>query len=195
MPIPSNADRELVVSFVHMSEADVREIMDALRRMVRALRSSHRAAGSLNLTGAQLFVISVLAAADGPLSVGEVAVRTQTDQSTVSVVAARLVNRGLLKRERRADDARRVELSLTPRGRALQKRAPSTVAQQRLMRALHELKPREAAQLASMLHFIVEQMGIGDEPPTMLFDEEKPVSRTRGAARKGRVRTIVTKGV
>ena len=57
--------------------------MDQFRRIVRALRSSHRAAAHLNLTGAQLYVINVIGEANRPLSVNEVAQRTETDQSTV----------------------------------------------------------------------------------------------------------------
>lgn len=76
------------------------EIMDSFRRIVRALRSSHRAAGDLDLTGAQLFVLATLGTAVGPMGVKELAERTRTDQSTVSVVVGRLVDRGLVKRVR-----------------------------------------------------------------------------------------------
>jgi hypothetical protein len=45
------------------------ESMDAFRRIVHALRSSHRAAADLDLTGAQLFVLATLGAAGGPMGV------------------------------------------------------------------------------------------------------------------------------
>ena len=65
----------------------VRHLMDDLRRIVRALRSSHRAAGYLTLTGAQLFVIKVLGEAGRPLSVNELAEATETTQSLFLVRA------------------------------------------------------------------------------------------------------------
>lgn len=145
--------------------------MNHFRRIVRALRSSHRAAGHLNLTGAQLFVINVIGEARGPLSVNEVAKRTGTDQSTVSVVTNRLVERGLLKRERSSADSRRVELSLTASGRALQKKAPVTVAQQRMTTALQELSSQDAAELLRLLEKIVTSMNIGGERAGMMFDD------------------------
>lgn len=148
-----------------------RHIMDQFRRIVRALRSSHRAAGHLNLTGAQLFVVNVIGEAQGPLSVNDVARLTETDQSTVSVVTNRLVERGLLQRERSAADSRRVELSLTAAGRALQKKAPATVAQQRLAAALQALAEGEAADLMRLLDKIVTAMQIGQEPAGMMFDD------------------------
>lgn len=148
-----------------------RHIMDQFRRIVRALRSSHRAAGHLNLTGAQLFVVNVIGEAHGPLGVNDVARLTETDQSTVSVVTNRLVERGLLLRERSAADSRRVELSLTAAGRALQKKAPATVAQQRLAAALQDLAPEETADLMRLLDKIVTAMQIGQEPAGMMFDD------------------------
>ena len=40
---------------------DANASMDSFRRIVQALRSSHRAASDVDLTGAQLFVLSTLA--------------------------------------------------------------------------------------------------------------------------------------
>ena len=150
--------------------------MNHFRRIVQALRSSHRAAGHLSLTGAQLFVINVIGEARGPLGVNEVAQRTGTDQSTVSVVTNRLVERGLLKRERSREDSRRVDLSLTASGRALQRKAPVTVAQQRMTAALQELSLHDAAELLRLLEKVVTSMSIGTERPFMMFDDAAPES-------------------
>lgn len=158
-------------------DAASREIMNHFRRIVRALRSSHRAAGSLNLTGAQLFVINVIGEAGRPLGVNEVAQLTETDPSTVSVVTNRLVERGLLKRERSSDDSRRVELSLTPTGRTLQKKGPATVAQQRMTAALQSLSPDDAAELLRLLTVVVSAMQLSQEPAGMMFDDSAQESR------------------
>lgn len=157
------------------SDGRVDALMDAFRRIVQALRSSHRAAAYLNLTGAQLFVINALHDAHRPLSVRELAARTRTDPSTVSVVVTRLVKRGLVQRDRAADDSRRAELSLTRRGVSLQRKAPTTVAQERLLEALDSLSPRDAAVLQRLLMHIVNTMGVAEGPVEMLFDS--PVAR------------------
>ncbi|HKB79660.1 MAG TPA: MarR family transcriptional regulator [Thermoanaerobaculia bacterium] len=146
-------------------------LMDAFRRIVHALRSSHRAARYLNLTGAQLFVLNALHETGRPLSVGELAGRTRTDPSTVSVVVSRLVKRGLVQRVRAAEDSRRAELTLTRSGRALQRKAPTTVAQEKLAEALEGLSPRDAATLERILAHIVNTMGEAEAPAPMLFDK------------------------
>ncbi len=154
--------------------------MDSVRRIVQALRSSHRAAGAMKLTGAQLFVIASLGDAEGPLSVGELARRTRTDQSTVSVVVSRLVEKGLIKRVTSSQDSRRVDLSLTAKGKALQKRAPVTVPQQRMAEALERLSAREAVALSRLLSSIVAEMGESETPAPMLF-EDPPKKRSKKA--------------
>ena len=161
-----------------------RQIMDQFRRIVQALRSSHRAAGHLKLTGAQLFVLKVIADAGRPLSIGEIAERTQTDQSTVSVVASRLVDRGYISRKQNPDDTRRAELSLTARGRAIQKKAPATVGQQRLSASVDNLSKRDARALLKYLDRIVNDMQIADAEPEMLFEEQPERPAVRRAARK-----------
>jgi len=168
--------------------------MDAFRRIVHALRSSHRAASDLNLTGAQLFVLATLGAAGGPMGVKELAEQTRTDQSTVSVVAGRLVDRGLVERARSAVDTRRVELSLTARGRRLQQKTPTTVAQQKLADALRHLSAADAATLSRILKGIVEMMGETDAPAPMLFDEtaaeQTKTRHRRPATKKARARAV-----
>ena len=171
------------------------ESMDAFRRIVHALRSSHRAASDLDLTGAQLFVLATLGDAGEPMGVKELAERTRTDQSTVSVVAGRLVDRGLIERARSSVDARRVELTLTARGRMLQQKTPTTVPQQKLAQALWHLSASDAGTLSRILKGIVEVMGEADAPAPMLFDENDEEEQTktrhrRSAAKKARTRAV-----
>jgi DNA-binding MarR family transcriptional regulator len=168
--------------------------MDAFRRIVRALRSSHRAAADLDLTGAQLFVLATLGSVGGPMGVRELAEQTRTDQSTVSVVAGRLVDRGLVKRVRSSVDTRRVELSLTARGTMLQQKTPTTVAQQKLADALWHLSASDAGTLSRILEGIVEMMGEADAPAPMLFDEnaeeQAKTRHRRSAEKKARTRAV-----
>ena len=174
------------------------EAMDSFRRIVHALRSSHRAAGDVALTGAQLFVLTTLGVSEGPMSVGEIAAQTRTDQSTVSAVVARLVDRGLIHRARSVEDSRRVELTLTARGKAVLRKTPATVAQSKLADALDQLSRGEAAALSRTLNKIVEAMGETGSPARMLFDESRerssrmPAERGQreSAAKKARTRSV-----
>src|SRR5581483_3712391 len=117
---------------------ETQEILDSFRRIVRVLRESSRAAEQrVGISGAQLFVMSALKK-EPQLSINELAQRTRTHQSTVSVVVSRLVERGLVARSSSAADARRLTLKLTPEGRALLKRAPDA-SQERLVAAIDSL--------------------------------------------------------
>jgi DNA-binding MarR family transcriptional regulator len=155
----------------------VRGIMDNFRRIVQALRTSHRAAEHASLTGAQLFVLSVLDEADGAVSIGEVAREAQTDPSTASVVVGRLVDAGYVRRERASDDSRRAELSLTPRGRTFLRKVRVTAPQRKLAKALQDLRPADARQLGRILDQITREMGLAGEPAPMMFDEDGRAKR------------------
>jgi DNA-binding MarR family transcriptional regulator len=150
-------------------------VLDAIRRLVRSLRlSAERARREAGISGAQLFVLQALAESEDQ-SVSELARRTATDQSSVSVVVARLVRRGLLTRRADPRDRRRHLLSLTARGRALARRTPPS-AQQDLVGAIEALPRPEQAALAELLGRIVSGMG---EVSAELFFEEAPARRRR----------------
>jgi DNA-binding MarR family transcriptional regulator len=157
--------------------------MDALRRIVRGLRVSSRAAErELGLSSAQLFVLQRLAEEPGA-SLGRLAERTLTDPSSVSVVLARLVERGLVRRGTAPDDARRLSLSLTAAGRALVRRAPEP-AQARLAAALERLPSARKQALASDLEAVAEAMGAGAEAPMFFEEEARPRARAAKRARR-----------
>jgi DNA-binding MarR family transcriptional regulator len=146
------------------------EVLDHLRRIVRVLRESSRAAeGLLGVSGAQLFVLRTLASAPA-ISLNDLAARTRTHQSTVSVVVSRLVARRLVRRHQSQTDGRRVELSLSPKGRSLLERAP-LAAQDALIGGIERLPHAQRASLAATLGALVGAMKLDDEAPAMFFEE------------------------
>ena len=170
----------------------MKNVLDALRLIVRDLRLSARdAERAAHITGAQLFVLQQLHDG-GTLSLGELAERTMTDQSSVSVVVKKLVAAKLVARKPSREDARRLELSLTPAGKKLLARCPEPT-QVRLVAALKRLAPNEVEGLTSGLSALVREMGLESEPPPGMFFEEgasRPVAglgaRARNKARSGR---------
>jgi len=150
-------------------DAEVTAVFLPLRRLVHALHvTSRETERRLGVTGAQLFVLTQLRASPS-LSINALAERTMTHQSTVSVVVRRLVRRKLVKKVRADDDARRVELTLTPTGTALLKRAPE-VLQVRLANAIGALTAPDRRALAQGLEQLVSELGVGDAPPAMFFE-------------------------
>jgi DNA-binding MarR family transcriptional regulator len=162
----------------------IRAVMDSLRRIVRGLRLTARdAERSAGISGAQLFVLQSLS--DEPAtSLNDLADRTLTDQSSVSVVVKRLSDRKLVARKPAADDARRVELSLTNAGRRLLTRCPEPT-QAHLVTALRRLEPTELLGLTTGLNALVREMGLEESAARMLFDEEDAAAAR--ARRDGRV--------
>ena len=142
----------------HASAEPVRVVVDSVRRIVRALRESSREAErKVGISGAQLFVLQQLAG--GPAqSVSDLAERTLTHQSSVSVVVQRLVSSGLVARSPSRSDGRRTELRLTSRGRRVLRFAPPLSAPRR-------------AQLASDLLDVVGRMRLVAGAPGMFFEE------------------------
>jgi DNA-binding MarR family transcriptional regulator len=158
---------------------ETRAVLDALRRIVRTLRT--HGASSHGESAAGLFVLQTLADG-GTLSVNEIAARTHTHQSSASVVVKRLVRRKLVRRARSVDDGRRVEMTLAPRGAELLKRAPRA-PQERLVAGLDALAPVERARLAASLAALVRAMGIDGDAPSMFFEEAPRSSAVRRSRR------------
>lgn len=155
-------------------------MLDAVRRIVHALRESSRwAEKHVGLSGAQLFVLQKLAESPA-VSVNELAARTHTHQSSVSTVVSRLVDRGFVRRDRSGVDRRSVHLSLAARGRRLADRAPD-VAQERLIRSIERLPAGRRRLLASTLGELAQAMDAVDQAPAMFFEDR---GRQKGRGRR-----------
>src|SRR5438477_12640746 len=107
------------------SDRSTERSMNAVRSIVRALRINTRAIElRMGISLAQLFVLQQLAERPAD-SLNDLAERTATHQSSVSVVVRRLLERGLVSRTPATTDKRRIEIDLTPAGRSLLVGAPT----------------------------------------------------------------------
>lgn len=153
-------------------------VLAQLRGLVGALTSSARAVERrTGITNAQLFLLLELAA-DGPMGIGELAVRARTQPSTVSIVVSRLQRAGLVTKVRVAEDRRSVMVDVTKKGRAIAKHAPVPPTE-RLLSALRDLSPRDAAALARGLGPLVRSLAPDVQEPPLMFEEGKPRPRRR----------------
>jgi DNA-binding MarR family transcriptional regulator len=140
--------------------------MFALRRFLRALRASDRAVEREHgVSATQLFVLRQLEESPGQ-SLRQLAAHTATGLSAVSELTSRLVEAGLVSRERSPIDARRVELRLTEAGSAVVAKAPQP-AHVRILEALRRLPPQRQGDLAESLEAWLHQAGLGNgsSPP------------------------------
>jgi len=162
------------------TEAEVRIVLDGVRRIVQTLRESSRwAEKRVGMTGAQLFVLQKLDEAPAQ-SLNDLADRTHTHQSSVSTIVARLVERGLVTRTQSPRDRRTIELGLSHSGKRLVARAPGA-AQDRLIHGIRQLSPARRRALASTLTTLARHMNSADGQPLMFFEDNLARRRSRRA--------------
>lgn len=150
---------------------DLSRAMNAVRSIVRALRVNTRSIElKLGISLAQLFVLEQLAEKPAE-SLNELADRTATHQSSVSVVVRRLVERGFVSRSASPTDKRRVHIVLTRAGEEVLRGAPPTV-QHDLIEGMKRLRAEQRATLADLLETWVQSSGIDLAAPPMMFEEE-----------------------
>ena len=128
----------------------ITNIVNSLRVIVKALRASGREAEqTLGISGAQLQMLQELR--DRPAqSINQLAARTYTHQSSVSMVVSKLVENGLVTRSPSRADARKVVISLTSAGKGLLRRSPLT-AHGRIVTALRSMPREQLQELADSL--------------------------------------------
>jgi DNA-binding MarR family transcriptional regulator len=165
----------------HTSTTDIRRILDSFRQIVQILRlSATEAQRNLDLSAAQLFVLHKLGDGHG-ISMNELAARTHTHQSSVSVVVQRLVEKRLVRRQRARADARRVELTITAAGSRKLRSAPEA-AQDQLIRAIERMPRRQPRLLAQLLERLILETGMSTAIPGLFFEDEggNPKRKTNG---------------
>jgi DNA-binding MarR family transcriptional regulator len=144
---------------------------------VQALRRSSLSFEKLTgLTGAQVFVLRQIQSKNG-LSLNELAGLTFMHQSTMSEVVSRLERMGLVVRNKSTEDARRLEIRLSPEGDAVLVSGYST-AQENLIRAIAALPRKTAAHLAEGLDQLIKTAGLSDQPAVLFLDEAEGSTRS-----------------
>lgn len=156
-----------------MSSSDSAAVLVALRRIIRFLRLADREAETTyGLSAAQLFVLSSLAESPAG-SMAELAERTLTDQSSVSIVVSRLESKRLVSRKPSPEDRRRVQLKLTPAGRKIAANGPS-LPQPKIIEAIDAMPAAKRTEMVRALEQLARVMGAGDVEPLMLFEDDEP---------------------
>jgi DNA-binding MarR family transcriptional regulator len=150
---------------------EVRQTLDAFRHIVQALRGG--ASGRrTSVTGARLFALQQIAEHPNA-SINEIAARTFTHQSSVSVVIQRLVDAGLVVKLP-AEDRRQTRLAVTGRGKRALARAPAP-AQGDLVAAVSSLPAADQRTLARLMTTLADAVTRGGKSkhPPMFFEERE----------------------
>lgn len=144
--------------------------MDYIRHIFKALRvSSSQFEKDLGLSAAQIFVMKKLKEEPG-LSINDLALRTTTHQSSVSVVVKKLEEQGLVSRTISKEDSRKVVVSLTPSGLEKLGEIPRTV-QEQMIDTLQNMPPEKTASLAVLMREFVTEAGIVETSAPMFGED------------------------
>jgi len=146
------------------------DVVENARHMARLLKRAgeprpgpgFRRLRELNLGWSHLRALESLAP-DHTLSMKELAEELQLTPPSVTMLARRLVETGLLRRAPHPGDSRVALLALTERGRSLYEQV-SQEHVARMARLLGGLTPDEQQQFLSLLERAVEALRQADEP-------------------------------
>ncbi|MCA9715216.1 MAG: winged helix-turn-helix transcriptional regulator [Myxococcales bacterium] len=143
-------------------DADIaEEVLTSIRQIVRRISEHSKfLTREVGLTVPQLMclkAIGELEELEEEITVNMVSARVQLAPATASRILDRLVRGGLVTRERRSRDRRRVCLSLTPAGLERFQTLP-TPLQERFISRLRALPDHERQQLLAALRKIVSLM-------------------------------------
>lgn len=133
------------------------EVLVALRRVIRAtdLHSRHLIK-TTGLTAPQILLLQAIKKKE-QITIGELATSVSLSQATVTVIVDRLENRGLLTREKSAQDKRKVLVKLTDTGSKVLASAP-TPLQEEFARQFEKLHEWEQSMIISSLQRIAQMM-------------------------------------
>jgi len=119
-------------------------------------RVSKRMESAIGLTGPQRFALLVIGRLPG-VAAGELAKQLHLHPGTLTGIISRLEDAGLVERQWDATDARRMRLTLTPAGRAANRRREGTV-ESAVRDALSGTPPEEQKAAGEFLTRLAESL-------------------------------------
>jgi DNA-binding MarR family transcriptional regulator len=154
------------------------EVLRSIRQIVRRISEhSKQLSRDIGLTVPQLMCLKAIGESEernDEITVAKVGEEVQLSPATVSRIIDRLARAGLVSRERRARDRRRVCLSLTPAGLDRYQNLPIPLQEDFIQRLL-DLPDDERAGLLNALRRIAELMEAHDFDAAPILTPESDV--------------------
>jgi len=131
------------------------DIVLALRRIMRSMDiASRQLIGKYGITTPQLICLQHMLE-QGPMTTGMLAQAVSLSPATVTGILDRMERRGLVTRERRPEDKRRVLVAVTDAGRSAAEAAPSYLAE-RLTQALERLPEGDRGEIQRVILYLAD---------------------------------------
>ncbi len=168
-----NVNAKMTAARRNALQFETQDVLDAIRKIVKSIRQASKSSEKkIGLSAAQLFVLQKIAESDRPLRINDLAEKTLTHQSSVSVVVAKLAKQKLVERLKSKEDARAAEVRLTSKGAEIL-RGRSPLIQERLVTGISRLSAVERRGLVKGLQALLEKSGINEEQPSLFFEDEE----------------------
>jgi DNA-binding MarR family transcriptional regulator len=143
-----------------MADADLDPVLRFMRLMWSVDHGLHkvskRMASSIGLTGPQRLAVRIIGRTPG-MAAGELASLMHLDPSTVTGILRRLEKARVITRRADPGDARRMQLTLTPRGREIDRRSAGTI-EAAVRRALASVPPPQVEAASQVLAALASQL-------------------------------------
>ena len=139
------------------------DILLALRRIMRSMDiASRQLINRHGITTPQLVCLQHMLE-QGPMTTGMLAKAVALSPATVTGILDRMERRGLVTRERRPEDKRRVLVAVTGAGRSAAEAAPSYMAE-RLTQALQQVAEAKRLEIQRAILFLADLADSRNEP-------------------------------
>jgi DNA-binding MarR family transcriptional regulator len=149
----------------------ISEIMQSLRRIFKAIQDySSEVSDKFGITGPQLWALNTISENEG-LPLGRLSKKMYLRPSTITGLIDRLEKRGYVVRKRGQRDRRVVKILLTPKGKALVRRAPNPI-QGKMIYGLRRLNRGELRSIHDSIQKLVEIMEAQNVKATFFFHQE-----------------------
>ncbi len=137
------------------------DIVLALRRIMRSMDiASRQLISKYGITTPQLICLQHMLE-HGPMTTGMLAQAVSLSPATVTGILDRMERRGLVTRERRPEDKRRVLVAITESGRGAAEAAPSYLAE-RLSHALEGLPEDDRRKIQRVILYLADLADMGN---------------------------------
>lgn len=154
-----------------ISDISAAGILDSCRRIVQivhtASKSTEKAVG---MSSAQLFVLQKLSAAES-LSIKDLAALTHTHQSSVSVVAKKLLEKAYIATVPCPEDQRKTLLKITASGKKVVQKNSGAQVQDRLLDSAMKLSEKERELLDHLLSELVKGLNDSEHEVAMFLED------------------------
>lgn len=154
---------------------EVIEIITNLRRIIKSISSaSKKLRKNFGITIPQLVCLNAVAnSTDELVSLKHISQVIQLSAPTVSGIVDRLEKSGLLRRERKKDDRRKLLIQLTDKGREVLANTPESI-QIKLSKKINALSQTKRTQIKNALRTLTEVLEAEDldASPILTAEEE-----------------------